>query len=305
MRERSRPRALLAVRSIEANVTTMDEHPTTTIGILHPGAMGAAIGASARQAGARVLWVSEGRSTQTAARAEEAGLVDVHWLNGLVNQSRIVVSVCPPHAAEEMAKEVALVGYEGLYVDANAIAPASARRVCDIVEARGASFVDGGIIGPPPWRPGTTRLYLSGEAAPKVARYFEGGPLEVQVLDAPVGVASALKMAYAAYTKGTSALLAAIIALAEHEGVHDALFAEWRRGDQDLAAEYAQRVRAAAPKAWRYAGEMDEVAATFAAAGLPSGFHEAAAAVYRRLEAYKDDSDPPSAEELARALLGD
>lgn len=282
----------------------MQQH-TTTVGLLHPGQMGASVGASAREGGARVLWVSEGRSDQTRARAEEAGLEDVPWLNALVNQSETVISVCPPHAAAEVAQAVAGLGYRGLYLDANAISPESARRVRDIVEAAGATFVDGGIIGPPAWRPGTTRLYLSGEALPvrRVARTFDAGPLEAVPLDGAAGAASALKMAYAAFTKGGTALLAAIMAVAEREGVREALFAEWGRGQQDMAERHAARVQGAAPRAWRFAGEMDEIAATFAAAGLPSGFHEAAAEVFRRLDAYKDASHPPPIEELLKALL--
>ncbi len=281
------------------------QHHTTTVGLLHPGQMGASVGASAREGGARVLWVSEGRSDQTRARAEEAGLEGVPRLNALVNQSETVISVCPPHAAADVAQAVAGLGYRGLYVDANAISPESARRVRDIVEAAGATFVDGGIIGPPAWRPGTTRLYLSGEALAvrTVARTFEAGPLEAVPLDGPTGAASALKMAYAAFTKGSTALLAAIMAVAEREGVREALFAEWRRGEHDMAERHAARVQGAAPRAWRFAGEMDEIAATFAAAGLPSGFHEAAAEVFRRLDAYKDAPEPPPVEELLRALL--
>ena len=103
------------------------QHHTTTVGLLHPGQMGASVGACAREGGARVLWVSEGRSDQTRARAEKAGLEDVPWLNALVNQSDTVICVCPPHAAAEVAQAVAGLGYRGLYVDANAISPESAQ----------------------------------------------------------------------------------------------------------------------------------------------------------------------------------
>ena len=281
------------------------QNPSTTAGVLHPGEMGVSVAASLRAGGAHVLWVSEERGERTRARAEQAGLEDALWLNGLVNRSEFVFSVCPPDAAVEVAQAVADLGYRGVYVDANAISPQTAQRVREIVERPGAAFVDGGIIGPPALRPGTTRLYLAGEGARKVGRHFEHGAMEAQVLDGPVGSASALKMCYAAVTKGTTALLAASIAVAEHEGVRAALFEEWRRGEQDLAAARTAQVRGAARRAWRWAGEMDEIAAAFAAAGLPAGFHEAAAELFRRLDGYRDAPEPPSLEELVAALTGD
>jgi len=284
----------------------MNEHPTTTIGLLHPGAMGAAVGASAVAAGAQVLWVSEDRSDASRARAEAAGLQDVHWLNGLVNQSRIILSICPPDAAVEVAVSVRTLGYDRIYVDCNAISPATARHIGEVVEHHGADFVDGGIIGGPPSadRPGATRLYLSGAEAPRVARYLKGGPLDVIVLAAPAGAASALKMAYGAWTKGTSALLAAIEALAIHEGVIDALEQEWAKSQPRLKAQ-SDGLGGSAAKAWRWVGEMEEIAATFEAAGLPGGFHEASAEVYRRLAQFKDDPTAPGGPELAKHLLRD
>ncbi len=284
----------------------MNPHPTTTIGLLNPGEMGAAVGASAVAAGAEVLWVSEDRSAATQARAEAAGLQDVHWLNGLVNQSRIILSICPPAAARDVAESVRMLGYERVYVDCNAVSPATTREIGEIVEQIGADFVDGGIIGGPPSadRPSATRLYLSGEEAPRVARYLSGGPLEVVVLDAPAGAASALKMAYGAWTKGTTALLTAIEALAVREGVMDALEQEWARSQPQLQAQ-SDRLGASAAKAWRWVGEMDEIAATFETDGLPGGFHEASAEVYRRLAHFKDDPDAPGGPELARHLLRD
>src|SRR5690606_13363161 len=116
-------------------------------------------------------------------------------------------------------------------------------------------FVDAGIIGGPPWKPGAARMYLSGREAPRAARMLAGGPLEVVVLDAPVGAASALKMAYAAWTKGTSALLVNIEALALEEGVHGALMQEWARSQPELV-ERSARLGTAAAKAWRWVGEM-------------------------------------------------
>jgi hypothetical protein len=162
--------------------------------------------------------------------------------------------------------------------------------------------VDGGIVGPPPKTPGTTRLYVSGPKATDVAALFASSHLEAVLLNGPAGAASALKVAYAAYTKGTAALLLAIRALAVKEGVGEALTREWERSQPDLPARLATAVRGGVPKAWRFVGEMEESAATFAAAGLPDGFSAAAALVFRRLERYKDTKQPPAEAEIAAAL---
>jgi 3-hydroxyisobutyrate dehydrogenase-like beta-hydroxyacid dehydrogenase len=162
--------------------------------------------------------------------------------------------------------------------------------------------VDGGVIGGPAWTPGGTRLYLSGPRAPEVAVRFGAGPLVTEVLGPEVGTASALKMCYAATTKGTTALLAAALASAERLDVRVALEAQWTREDPGSAERVGERVRRSSRKAWRFAGEMDEIAATFAAAGLPPGFHAAAAELYRRLAGYRDAADLPGLEEVLAAL---
>lgn len=279
-----------------------DDFGQISIGLVHPGSMGAAVGASIVAAGRRVVWTGEDRSEATHRRAEAAGLEDVHWLNGVVNQSDVIFSICPPHAALDVAQDVRNLGFQGVFVDANAISPDTAREGKRIIESVGGEYVDGGIVGGPPVQSGTTRLYLSGDEAQRVARLIEGGPLDVIVLDAPAGAASALKMAYAAWTKGTSALLADILALAQHEGILDALQEEWA-GSQPGLDRRAAGLGSAAAKAWRWVGEMEEIAATFEAAGLPGDFHRGAAEVYRRLEQFKDDPDAPGGAELARHLL--
>ena len=274
-----------------------------TIGLLHPGQMGSAVGGHAVAAGRRVVWASDGRSEASEARANADGLEDLDWVNGVVNQSELILSICPPAAAEEVAREVADLGYGGLYADCNAVAPATARSVAAIVQAAGATYVDGGIIGGPPRRAGTTRLYLSGSGARKTRSLLGEGPLEVIPIEGGPGAASAVKMAYAAWTKGTSALLADIHALALAEGVHDDLVREWARSQPELLARSDRGLPAAAAKAWRFVGQMEEIAKTFSDSGLPDGFHLAAAEVYRRLERFKDDPDAPGGADLAQHLL--
>src|SRR6266849_402195 len=273
----------------------------STLGLLHPGDMGGMVGASARANGLRVLWASEGRSAQTRERATAAGLEDVKALAALVAASQVILSVCPPHAAVDLAREVAAQGFSGVYVDGNAVSPQTGREIGRIVEKGGATFVDGGIIGPPPRKPGTTRLYVSGPGAPQVKALFGDSALNVIVLDAPVGAASAVKMAYASWTKGTSALILSVRALAAIEGVEDALLAEWRTSQPQLIKRAEDAAGGSAPKAWRFVGEMEEIAATFAAAGLPDGFHLAAAEVWRRLSPYKD-APRPSVEDVVALL---
>jgi 3-hydroxyisobutyrate dehydrogenase-like beta-hydroxyacid dehydrogenase len=277
-----------------------------TVGILHPGAMGAFVAASAQNGGHTVYWAAQGRSAATRERAERHGLRDAHSLAQLCAACTIVVSVCPPDAAEAVAEQVVAAGFRGLYADANAIAPQRAQRMAAAMESAGAGFVDGGIIGGPAWESGSTQLYLSGEQAARVAALFAAGPLQAQVIGDRPGKASALKMCYAAYSKGTTALLAAILAAADAWDVGAELEAQWSREGSGLAEQAPRRVRAVTAKAWRFAGEMEEIAATLAAAGLPGGFHQAAAAVYRRLAGFKDaDATPSLAAVLAALRRGD
>src|SRR5262245_42479879 len=147
------------------------------IGLMHPGAMGASVGAAVRSNGHRVLWASAGRTASTWGRARRAQLEDIGTVPALLQASDIVLAVCPPHAAEEVAREVAHLGFAGVYVECNAIAPDRTRAIQRIVEAAGAHYVDGGIIGGPAWtREAGTHLYLSGPRAEDVAACFAGSP---------------------------------------------------------------------------------------------------------------------------------
>ena len=252
-----------------------------TIGLLHPGEMGAAVGRCLVGAGHDVLWASAGRSEQTAARAAGAGLGDAGTAAELARSVAVILSVCPPHAAVETARSVA--GFAGVYVDANAISPRTARAVSAIVTGGGARYVDGGIIGPPPDAPGSTRMYLSAAVpadAGEVRALFDGTALDARIADAGPWSASAVKMAYAAWTKGSAALLLAARSLADAEGVGQVLAAEWELSQPGLDARLRAAGRSAASKGWRWTAEMDEIAGTMGAAGLPEGFHRAAAEMF-------------------------
>ena len=264
------------------------------VGLLHPGEMGAAIGRCLTAQGHTALWASQGRSPATAERAAAAGLTDVGTVAELAGRAQIIFSICPPHAALEVARSVA--GFSGLFVDANAIAPETTRSVATVLGAgrpgaadTGATrFADGGIIGPAP-QPGAgpaagngTRLYLAGEPAAEVAALFAGTPVGAQVVDGGIGAASAVKMAYAAWTKGSAALLLAARSLAHAERVEGTLLEEWALSQPELVRRLQQATRSAAAKGWRWEAEMTEIAAAMAVAGLPDGFHLAAAEIFRR-----------------------
>ena len=270
------------------------------IGILHPGQMGITVAVSARNSGNEVFWASEGRSEATRKRALDAGLQDAGTICELCELCPVIVSICPPEFAEQTAEQVAERSYQGTYADANAISPERAQRIAQRLEAGGAQFVDGGIIGPPALTRNRTWLYLAGDAAPGIAQYFCAGPIEVEVLDGGIGRASALKMCFAAYSKGSIALACAVLGAADHLDVLDNLKRQWARNGPPLP-EVESEISRAAPKAWRFAGEMHEIAETFLNAGMPPEFHRAAAEIFRRLESFKN-SEAPCMEDVLATL---
>lgn len=271
-----------------------------TITLLHPGEMGAAVGGCLVSRGIRVVWASEGRSLASHKRALDAGIEDLKTLESALAESDAVLSICVPSGAFDVAREVAARHFRGIYIDANAISPEHSREIGRMLEAGGASFVDGGIIGLPPTPKRITRLYLAGPKAPEIAALFTGSQTEGIAMDGAIGAASALKVCYAAWSKGETALLGIIRALARFEGVDETLLKEWN-DSQPGVAQKSEQIAARAFKAWRWAGEMEEIAASFDAAGLPSGFL-ANAEIYRRLAGFKDCPQRPTSEEVSKRL---
>jgi 3-hydroxyisobutyrate dehydrogenase-like beta-hydroxyacid dehydrogenase len=243
--------------------------------------MGAVVGGALTSIGREVGWASAGRGQESVRRAEANGLTDYGTVAALAEACDVILSICPPHAATAVAESVA--GFDGTFVEANAIAPQTSRAIAALVEGAGTRYVDGSIIGPPPVKPGINRLYLAGAGAEEVAARFLGSRTEARVLSHDIPDASALKMTYAAWTKGTWALVLAIRSLARAEGVEEHLLAEWELSMPHLGDYSRAGARQAAEKGWRWVGEMEEIAATFGGAGLPDGFHLAAADIYRRL----------------------
>ncbi|MGZ9234721.1 MAG: DUF1932 domain-containing protein [Anaerolineales bacterium] len=273
------------------------------IGILHPGEMGVSIAASAVNNGHQVFWLSPGRSDKTRARAEKHTLIETDSLPELCRTCEMIISVCPPHAAEDVVKSVMGTGFRGLFLDANAISPHRAIEMGQTLTANGVQFVDGGIIGGPAWRPKETWLYLSGEHANEVAACFSNGPLETNIIGNEIGKASALKLCYAAYTKGTTALLSAILAAAESLDVREELYQQWDIDEQGFSEQVNRRVARVTAKAWRFEGEMMEIASTFREAGLPEGFHQSAAEIYHRMANFKDATKTPLLTDVLKSLL--
>ncbi len=275
----------------------------TAVGILNPGTMGASIAASARAAGHEVIWASAGRSAATRQRAAEGDLRQVDTLAELCDACQIILCVCPPHAAEAVADAVTAASFSGLYCEGNAISPQKAGAIAERMGAAGINVVDGSIVGPPAWQAGTTRFYLSGPAAGQVAALFEGTLTEAIAIGDQLGKASALKMTFAALTKGSTALLAAIYGVAENLDVRGELEREWGLRSAESVRQRRDQVRGVTAKAWRFAGEMQEIAATFELAGLPPGFFEAAFEVYTRMADFKDAEDRPDLEAVLAALM--
>ncbi len=245
----------------------------TRIGLLFPGEMGQTIGRAAR---GDVLWAGEGRSDATRERACAAGFRDVGTMAELAARSEMMLSLCPPAIAEDVASSVAGAGFRGLYVEANAISPARAERVARALADRGVRVVDGAVISRT-----KVNLYLSGEPeeVEQVAQLFAGTDVTAIALAGGVGAASALKMAFGGWNKIGVALTAQALAIARAYGVEQALAGEGVDGE---------RVIRAGPKAWRWAPELEEVADTCLVLGLPDGLGRGAAALYARWEAHRD-----------------
>jgi 3-hydroxyisobutyrate dehydrogenase-like beta-hydroxyacid dehydrogenase len=259
----------------------------TTIGIIGTGDMGSAVGAALRRSGCRVVTDLTGRSVASRDLAARAGFEDLGSLQDVLAAADVFLSIVPPAAAVELARRVraalATSSVRPLFVDCNAVAPATIRSVAAIFADAGVVVLDVGIIGPAP-RQGAapTRFYVSGEGR---ARLLELEVPELALIDlgAELGRASAIKMVYAAMNKGTDALYTAVLMAAEELGVRTELMAEFRTSQPHAAERMAARIPYLAATAARFTGEMREIAATFASAGITPEFPRGAEWVYATL----------------------
>jgi hypothetical protein len=254
--------------------------PAPTVAVISPGEMGTGVARILRGAGLRVVTTLAGRGDRTRERSAGAGIEDLGSLEAALREADVVLSILPPGSALALAEAV---GRDPgpLYVDCNAVSPATARAIAAVI---GDRFVDAGIIG----APGAPRFYASGEHASELAAL----PLDVRVIDGEIGQASALKMCYAALTKGLSALLTGSMVAADANGVAEALRAELADSQPDFLAG-ARRLPGVVPKAYRWVAEMEEIAATFEQAGVTPRMHLGAADVYRLVEAARASASRP------------
>lgn len=278
-----------------------------TIGLLSPGDMGHSIGGVLRAHGARVITHLGGRSDRSRALAEAAGIADTPGLADLVQTADILLSVLVPARALDVARTVAAAidetGSDLLFVDCNAVAPRTVRQAEALILAAGGRFADAGIIGPPPRQPGTTRIYASGPDAAGLTILNDYG-LDIRVLGTESGQASGLKMCYAALTKGLTALGTELLVAAHQLGLADALRAEQRESIPDVLAWLERSIPSMPPKAYRWVGEMEEIAATFADLGLTPNILLGAADIYRMVETTPIGQESPESRDKTRDLDG-
>jgi 3-hydroxyisobutyrate dehydrogenase-like beta-hydroxyacid dehydrogenase len=277
-----------------------------TVAILAPGDMGHAVGRVLVEHGARVVTALAGRSARTAGRAAGAGIAALVDDRALVEAADIVLSILPPDRAvalaERVAAAIAAAAKPLPFVDCNAVAPATARRIAGIVAAAGAPFVDAGIIGPPPKTGASaTRFYASGADAARFAALGAYG-LDIRVIGAEPGQASALKMCYAAMTKGVTAIQTEAMVAGRALGVEAALFDELRLSQAAMLKRAETALPEMPPKAYRWVGEMQEIAATFGAVGLTPRLFEGVAELYRFVEETPLGQETPDKRSRGRTL---
>ena len=259
-----------------------------TVGILSPGDFGSAIGRVARASGFDLIGCLAGRSELTRQRAAEAGFRDVPSFDDLVRQSDLILSVLVPSeamaAAERVADALRRTGATTVYADMNAFAPATVQQIDRIISEAGSLFVDGGITGGPEQVTSGARFYVSGPDTSAVEALGVTG-MDVRVVGQEVGQASGLKMIYAASTKGTWAIWIGLLTAARALGLQEAAL----EALGDSQAEPLRRVQRMLPtvpqRSRRWVGEMEEIAATFAAVGLTPDLFTGAADIYRQMAA--------------------
>ena len=254
-----------------------------TIAILSPGSMGSAVGQALRESGYDVVTNLDGRSERTRALAEEAGFRAVSGIDSIVEEADLVMSILVPSEAISVAREAAAAmkrtGASPAYADCNAVSPDTARELGGIIEAAGGRFIDAGIIGGPPGSGSPPRFYASGPHEAVIGE-LDGKGIIVPLLGGDVGRASAIKMCYASLTKGVSALQTAALVAAHRLGLSSELEEEMSSSQANVLAQM-QSVIGLPGKAFRWVGEMEEIAATFESVGVTGNFHHGAAEIFR------------------------
>jgi L-threonate 2-dehydrogenase len=277
---------------------------TPTVAVIAPGAMGAAVGQRLADHGARVLTSLAARSPATIARAREAGMVGAS--DAEIAAADFILSILPPGDALALAQRFApaltVSNAKPVYVDCNAINPATVDRVASVLAPTGAPFVDCGIIGAPPkGRDAGPRFYACGEAAARFAALRQCG-LDIRVLEGPLGAASALKMSYAGITKGTQAIGAAMMLAATRAGSAEALFSELSFSQKEMLLQFKRQLPTMPAKAYRWIAEMQEIAGFVGDDPAARELYQGAAHFYERIA--EDFSSDQKGVAALKAFLG-
>ena len=255
-----------------------------TVAILSPGDMGHTVGRVLVEHGLRVITCLKERSQRTRSLAESAGILDVSTFQALVSEADIILSILVPSRAAKVAEMVSETIIETqakvLYADCNAISPQTTCRISETVANVGANYLDVSIIGPPPRSEGVTRFYVSGPSLGLFSQLNQFG-LDIRPLGDKVGKASAIKMCYAALTKGLSALCIELLTASKLLGVSESLASEFQLSQASLYERMERSIPSLPSKSRRWVGEMEEIAATFAELGLTPKILDGAADVFR------------------------
>jgi 3-hydroxyisobutyrate dehydrogenase-like beta-hydroxyacid dehydrogenase len=276
-----------------------------TIGLLSPGDMGHVVGKVVQSHGLRVLTCLKGRSERTRMLAREAQIDVVPTYEDLVAETEMILSILVPESALDTARFVAAALRNAQqttsFVDRNAVSPGTVKAVAEVIIAAGSDCIDAGIIGPPPTRPGVTRFYASG---PEVERFTElaNYGLDIRSLGTEIGLASAIKMCYAALTKGTTAIATELLVAAHTLGVYESLLEEWQLSQPDRYRTIDRQLPVMPTKAGRWISEMEEIAKTFGDLGLPPKIHQGVADVYRFVGTSSLAEETPETRDRTRTL---
>ena len=276
-----------------------------TIAILSPGDMGHGVGKVLSEHGYDVITCLAGRSGRTKELAVAGGFRIVQTLDEMVAESDLIMSILVPSAAVGVAESVAdsmrAIGMSRPFADCNAVSPQTALRMESIINDAGGEYIDGGIIGGSPARGATPRIYTSGRNADLMDE-LDGKGIAVRNLGPRIGRASGIKMCYASMTKGTSALRVAMLATAQELGLYDELVSELSFSQKGPLSAMESGIPGLPANAGRWIGEMEEIAATFDAAGVTPHFHQGAAEIFRLLASTPFADESPETVDKNRTL---
>ena len=275
-----------------------------TVAILSPGDMGSNVGRALRENGLEVITCFTERSARTRELSEIAGIVDVPDFAEMVDRANIVLSVLVPERAVDVARQVAAViaetGKPLPFADCNPVAPAVAREMADIIDSAGGRYIDGGIIGSPPGRGEPPRFYASGPHE-AIMGQLDGRGISVPLMGGEVGRASAIKMCYASLSKGAAALNASALISAMNLGIYDEFITEMESSQQGVLSNM-QGVKSLGAKAFRWIDEMEQISATFGAAGATPYMHKGAADIFRLVNSSPIGHERPETVDNSRTL---